>query len=479
MKPVPITRIACLLSLLSIAGCGSTESLLPAKAPIPAEWHATLPHQGMPAKLVKWWWQMGDPSLAALIELAEADSPTVALAVANIEKARASLAAARAGLFPAVNLSSSQEVAGAVGDATSASGGSSTSYGGLDASWELDLFNKTRERSKAAQLRLDQRVDDWNDARVSLAAEVAEYYVQFLACSQVAEVYRKELVSQKETVRVTRTASVSGFSSTADLALAKASEESTASALIAQGGDCEVIIKSLTQVAGGDEPEVRRLLAVRHALPAPAEFMIAAVPADALRQRPDIRALEKALAASVADMGAAKADLYPSFSLEGSITISSSTLTGAALPWSFGPELTFPFLDGGARRAALQGTVADYGAAVANYRSGVLSAISEVETALVRINATGKRVERTTNAARNYASYFSSVDANWRAGGTNLLDREEARRLAQAAEISLIQDRRDAVLYWIALYKALGGGWSGDTDSMASLPEQSKQGSFR
>jgi NodT family efflux transporter outer membrane factor (OMF) lipoprotein len=343
----------------------------------------------------------------------------------------------------------------------------------------LDLFNKTRERSRAAQLRVDQRVDDWNDARVSLAAEVAEYYVQFLACSQVAEVYRKEFVSQQETVRVTRTASVSGFSSSADLALAKASEESTASALIAQRADCEVIIKSLTQVTGGDEPQVRRLLAARHALPAPAELVIAAVPADALRQRPDIRALEYALAASVADVGAAKADLYPSLSLGGSITISSSTLTGATLPWSFGPELTFPFLDGGARRAAVQGAVADYGAAVANYRSGVLSAVSDVETALVRIDATGKRLARTKNAARNYASYFSSVDANWRAGGASLLDREEARRSAQAADISLIQNRRDAVLYWIALYKALGGGWGGDTNSMASLPEQTKQGYFR
>ncbi|TIP76517.1 MAG: hypothetical protein E5X58_45450, partial [Mesorhizobium sp.] len=100
--------------------------------------------------------------------------------------------------------------------------------------------------------------------------------------------------------------------------------------------------------------------------------------------------------------------------------------------------------------------IADYDTAVANYKSGVLSAVAEVETALVRVDSTRRRIGDASGAARNYRTYFNSIDSNWRAGGVSLLDREEARRSAQSAEISLIEIRRDAVRYWIALYKALG-----------------------
>jgi len=104
---------------------------------------------------------------------------------------------------------------------------------------------------------------------------------------------------------------------------------------------------------------------------------------------------------------------------------------------------------------------------VAAYKSGVLSAIAEVETALVRIDSTRRRIGDASGAASNYRAYFNAIDANWKAGGVSLLDREEARRSAQSAEITLIEIRRDAVRYWIALYKALGGGWDAATLSPA------------
>lgn len=97
--------------------------------------------------------------------------------------------------------------------------------------------------------------------------------------------------------------------------------------------------------------------------------------------------------------------------------------------------------------------------AVTTYKSGVLNAVAEVETALVRIDSTRRWIGDATVAARNYRAYFNAVDSNWKAGGASLLDREDARRSAQSAEVSLIEIRRDSVRYWIALYKAVGGGW--------------------
>ncbi|SCW74051.1 efflux transporter, outer membrane factor (OMF) lipoprotein, NodT family [Ancylobacter rudongensis] len=469
MRSLLTKTSAALVSIgigLCLSGCAAFPELRPADVRLPDTWHATRPHDGSTSELVTWWGTFNDPSLIALIRLAQDENPTVASAVADIERARATLASEQANLFPVLDGSASATRSGTDGSSSNRVAAGTLSSGGLDASWEVDLFGKVRQKTEAAGLRVDQRVDDWYDTRVSLAAEVADYYVQYRACRQLENAYSVELTSQRETIRATETAAASGLTSSADLALARASAASSSSTLTAQRTECNVLIISLAQVTGGDEAAVRRLLAQgKPGLPAPKSFQITAVPAEALRQRPDINALELEVAAAVADVGAAKADLYPSLSLAGSVTISSSTLTGAALPWSFGPALTIPLFDGGARRATVMGAIADYDTAAANYKSGVLSAVAEVETALVRIDSTRRRISDASSAARNYRTYFNAIDTNWRAGGVSLLDREEARRAAQSSEISLIEIRRDAVRYWIALYKALGGGWDAGAGS--------------
>lgn len=445
---------------LFLTGCASFAELRPADVEIADLWHATLPHEGRTTDIMSWWSTFNDPSLTSLIGYAQAENPSIGSAAADIEKARATLGSARAGQLPGLTGSGSVTRSGTDGHASNRVADSTTSSGGLDASWEIDLFGKNRQTSEAARLRVHKQIANWHEARVSLAAEVADYYVQYRACRQLENAYRMELASQQETIRATKTAADSGLSATSDLSLARATAASSSSTLTAQRAECEVVIKSLTQLTGGDEVRVRQLLAKSKAgIPTPKNLRIAAVPAEALRQRPDVGALELEVAASIADIGAAKADLYPSLSLGGSITISSSTLTGAAAPWSFGPALTIPVFDGGSRRASVKNAVANYDTAVADYKSGVLSAIAEVETALVRVDSTRRRIGDASGAARNYRDYFNSIDANWKAGGASLLDREEARRSAQSAEITLIEIRRDAVRYWIALYKALGGGW--------------------
>ena len=463
--------LSALAACLMAAGCTTMADVPTLDARIAAAWHATLPHGGSTTDLVSWWSTFNDPSLTTLIGYAEAENPSLESAAADIEKARATLASAHAGLQPELDGSGSLSRSGTGGETDNRVAASTTKSGGLDASWELDLFGKARSESEAARQRVGEQIANWHDARVSLAAEVADYYVQYRACRRIEKSYAVELTSQKETIRATETAAASGLTSSADLALARASAASSSSTLIAQRAECEVLVKSLAQVTGGDEPRVRQLLASGKArLPAPKAFALKAVPATTLRQRPDINALELEVAASLADLGAAKADLYPSLSLSGSLTVSSASLTGTSVPWSFGPALSVPLFDGGSRRAAVKSALADYNAAVADYRSGVLDAVSEIETALVRVDSTRRQIADAGVAARNYRSYFNSIDSNWKAGGASLLDREDARRSAQSAEISLIETERDAVRYWIELYKALGGGW--ETTAASPGPAQ-------
>lgn len=467
-KPVLASPpLALLLGLLS-SGCAVGPNYRQPTPASPADWHAPLPHGGTVEAMAQWWWQFDDSVLSRLIATAESDSPSLAVAWANIEKARATLATAQASGLPALSASSSisrgKQVAGAGTTLSTGAEVTTTRSSGLDAAWELDLFGKVRRNTEAARARIDARIDDWHDARVSLAAEVANTYTQYRACELLADAYERELTSIIQTETATAVAVRAGFSSPADGSLARASLASTKSTLMSQRAQCELLVKSLVNLTGTDEAALRALLAEGQAsVPQPAALEVQSVPAEVLHQRPDLASLERELAAASAEIGVAQADLYPSLSLSGSISVSSNSLVSSQQTWSFGPSLSIPFFDSGRRRAAVDSARASYVHALANYHQGVRDVVTEVEQALINLDATARRTEEAGRAAQEYRRYFDANETHWRAGGVSLLSLEESRRSALAAEIQLITLRRERVEYWIALYKALGGGWQPGT----------------
>ncbi len=480
MRAPSPTRLATVFvpffASLVLAACAAGPTYSEPVPTAPAVWQAVLPHDGNLGTMRDWWQQFDDPTVAQLIALAEADSPSLVKAWAGIEKARATLTTARAAGQPAVNGSASltrarqQTMAGAVTTST-------TRSAGLDAAWELDLFAKVRRSTEAAEARAHAREADWHDARVSLAAEVADTYVQYRACELLTDAYERERASTAQTERATAAAVRAGFNAQSDGALARASLASATSTLVAQRAQCDLLVKSLVDLTGRDEVALRSLLAGGRAsagpgsarLPTPAGLEVQSVPINVLRQRPDLASLERELAASSAEIGVAQADLYPSLSLSGSISISAVPGTSALTTWSLGPSLSIPLFDAGKRRAAVDTAQASYRAAFADFRQGVRTAVKEVERSLVNLDSTARRAEEAERAADDYRRYFRATEANWRAGGESLLTLEEARRSALSAEISLITLQRDRVEYWIALYKALGGGWRPGTP--ASPPD--------
>jgi outer membrane protein, multidrug efflux system len=452
---------------LALAGCAVGPIYREPTPAAPAIWHTALPHDGSVGAMENWWQQFDDPVLGRLIELAEADSPSLTKAWARIEKARATLTTAQAAGLPSV------DAQGSVSRARQQSFGSAlttttTRSAGLDASWELDLFGKVRSSADAAQARIEARVDDWHDARVSLAAEVADTYVQYRGCGLLTEAYERELDSTQQTEQATAASVAAGFTAPADGALARAAVASTSSTLASQRAQCELLVKSLVSLTGTGETALRAMLAEgRKTVPQPAALEVDSVPAQVLRQRPDLASRERELAAASAEIGVAQADLYPSLSLAGSITVSAGSLTSTLTTWSFGPSLSIPLFDGGKRRAAVDSARASYTAADADYRQSVRDVVKEVEQALVRLDSAAQRAGEAARAAQEYRHYFAATEQNWRAGGTSLLSLEESRRSALTAEIDLITLQRDRVEYWIALYKALGGGWQTNTPALS------------
>lgn len=431
---------------------------------MPEQWHARAPHQGSTTDIREWWLGFSDSVLPQLIEAAEHDSPSLVQAWAAIEKSRANAVTARANALPSVSGNASlsrarQQSAGA------GSNVQTSRSGGLDASWEIDLFGKLSHSQQAASARLSARQDDWHDARISLAAEVADNYVQYRACQLLVATYQEEEDSRQHTVEVTHASVTAGFTAPADEALARASLASTQATLTSQQADCDLQVKSLVALTGMDEAALRRMLdSSPPALIQPEGMAIASVPAQVIQQRPDIASLEREAAAAGAEVGVARAEMLPSLSLSGAISIASSNLASAATSWSFGPALSLPLIDWGKRKANVDISLANYDSAIAQWRQGVRSAVKEVEQALVNLDATEKRMQQQKTASEQYARYLLAATEDWRAGRINLLSLQDARRSSLSADVQYITIQRDRLRSWIALYKALGGGWqAGDS----------------
>jgi len=465
--------------LLTMVGCASSQTSRTPAVTTPPIWHApqphVFPHEGKTTQLINWWGQFNDPKLDSLLSKAEASSPSLAVAFANIEAARANLASSESSLWPQLNVTGA--AARSKNSAGTTTGIVTTTTASLDASWEIDLFGKLRSNDDAAKAKVAARVNEWHDARISLAAEVADTYVQYRACQLLTDAYREENDSQQETARVTRISVNAGFTAPADGALAEASTASTHAQMVSQQASCDLLVKSLVDLVGEDETGLRQLLgdavdAKSKTIPTPTGINVASVPADLLRQRPDLAASERELAATIASIGAAEADRYPSVSLTGSIS-RMHTDTGVSLtPWSIGPSISLPLFDAGKRRAAVDSAQASRDAALATYQQAVRDAVKEVEQALVRLDSAAHRNRDADISAEGYRRYFEATDLSWKAGSSSLLTREEARRSALTADINRITLQLENVQQWIALYKALGGGWNSDSPA----PTPSSQG---
>ena len=304
---------------------------------------------------------------------------------------------------------------------------------------------------------------------MSLAAEVATNYVDYRACQLSVTAYQQAMTSKNETSRLTKILADAGFSAPADAALAEASLLSTESSLINQQAQCDNTVKALVALINITEPALREILLTSAAktLPQPAEFNVESVPANLITQRPDLIADERNLAAASADTGVATANRYPSLSLIGSIgrsKISGSSFSSNGNTWSFGPSLTLPIFDGGQLKSQVTIAEANYAIALATYQQDVRSAVKEVEQTLVNLDSAVRRESAEKISAAQYRNYYQATEINWRAGGISLITLEDARRQLITAELSHITQQKDRVQYWIALYKALGGGWQA-TDS--------------
>ena len=420
-----------------------------------------------PGDLSQWWQRLNDPLLSGLIDEALQASPDLRTAQARLREARARRTVAAAGQYPNVTASG-----GASRSQSSEEVGSGETRNffsaGFDASWELDVFGGVRRSVEAAEADLASSLASLEDTRVSLASEVALNYVEVRTRQILLGIARDNLASQSETLQLTEWRAQAGLVSSQDVEQARSNREQTRAQIPLLETSLAETEHALDILLGRTPGTLHARLAAPRELPVLPDQIAVGIPADTLRQRPDVRAAERRLAAETARVGVAEAARYPSFNLSGSIGLEALTFgalgSSDAVASSLFAGIAGPLFDAGRLRAQVEIQDAVREQARVAYEQTVLVALRDVENALVALVRNRERVEALASAVESVRNAAQLARQRYSAGLIDFQSVLDSERSVLLLEESLASARANGVQALIRLYKALGGGWSPQPD---------------
>jgi NodT family efflux transporter outer membrane factor (OMF) lipoprotein len=501
-------RLNAAVAALFLAGCTVGPDYRAPETPTYDEWGELVAADAPPSTqpttrptaappVVRWWTTFNDPALDDLIATAVKGNLDLRRAQARVRETRALRDVSNADLFPDVNVSGSythsRSPADAFGPVTPAggtSGGTTTGGGGtttggtsatgtgftgfagseqnfyqagFDSAWEIDLFGGNRRNVEAATADLAAAVESRRDTLVTLLAEVARNYVELRGFQRQIVIAQENLRAQQQTLDLTRDRLRAGIATDLDVARAQAQVATTASTIPTLEAGARMAIHRLGVLAGMTPVALAQRLSQVQPIPQPPPQLPVGVPSDLLRRRPDVRRAERELAASSARIGAATADLFPRFSLTGSLGLQSSKssdlLNYSSRFWSIGPSISWPVFDAGRIRANIRVQNAREEQAAAAYQQAILTAFQETEDALVSyVKEENRRRVLAQAVAANRRAVALAIQLN-EAGRVDFLSVLQAQRDLFTSQDALVQSDRTVTTNLVTLYKVLGGGW--------------------
>ena len=464
-QPMACGRAALAAGLFSVLqGCAA---LLPSSAEnqpiaLPAEWSAAAPSASVAStSLAQWWERFNDPLLTTLVADALKSNAGVLSAQAALRQARALRDVSAAGLWPTLNASATAQ------RNQSGNNDASNSYRvGLDAGWEIDIFGGNRRALDVAEAGVRASAASLADVQVSIAAEVALGYIALRSGEARLAIAGTNLDSQLETQQLTQWRLQAGLVSSLDTEQARGAAEQTRAQLPALQTGVEQARHALAVLTGRPPAALGGTLSTAAPVPQAPDTLALSLPAETLRQRPDVRAAEQQVSAALARVAQAEAARLPSFRLSGSIGLNALALgalgDGGSVVRAFLASVSLPLFDGGAARAQVRAQAAALEQARAGYQSAVLTALKEVEDALVALRGDRERLARlqqAAEAATNAALMASQRYASGLIDFQIVLDTQRSQLNTQdsvAAAIATVSADH------VRLYKALGGGWQPD-----------------
>ncbi len=475
IRPRLSPRVRLLAGLAAgLGACAVGPDFARPTATLAPSWRAAGdPHlSAQPAADAHWWKALNDPALDRLVELAYRQNLPLQIAGLRIVEARAQLGIATGQQFPQFQVASGSAVAAGVSqNSPSFVPGLPRHFGdyqlGFDAAWEIDLWGKYRRGVEVETASLLASVADYHGAIVSLAAEVARTYVVIRTYEVLLANTTANAQLQEQSFDIAESRFRNGATSELDPTQATTLLESTRATIPQLQIGLQQAENALSTLLGQPAGGLDALLAGPQEIPKTPDQIAVGVPAEMLRRRPDIRSAELLAAAQCARIGVAKSELYPSFSLFGTVGLETSTRGGvtpnlfstSSLYYAVGPRVSWPFFNYGRLRNGVRVQDARLQQLLVSYRDTVLKAAQEVEDALAGYVNAGQSAVFQQKAVASSRRAVEIAMAEYREGATDYQRVVDAQRSLLTQQNNLAQTSSAVTTSLIALYKALGGGW--------------------
>jgi NodT family efflux transporter outer membrane factor (OMF) lipoprotein len=474
-----ITLVSLALIALA-AGCAVGPNYHAPQLTTPAQWSEPLAagETNAPA-LADWWQGFRDPELDSLIARAVRSNLDLRAAGARVREARAQYGGSTADLWPTVDGSGSyartleskhQPVLGSLPLPAGVPFENNVYRGGFDASWELDVFGGKRRAVEAAGAQWSASNFSRRDVLITVLGDVANNYVQLRSDQQRLTIAKENIKAQESSLAITRDRFAKGLARELDVEQAATVLATTRADVPTLESSIQTATHRVELLLGQETGSLAMELNQASPLPPQPPVVPVGLPSELLLRRPDVRSAERQLAAATANIGVAKADLFPKFSLTGAAgfeSVSASDwFTAGSRMWSLGPTVQWRIFDAGRIRANIQVQNARQEEALATYENTVLTAFAEVENGLVLYAKEQNRRRSLAAAATSSQRSLAIANKLYANGLTDFLQVLDAERSLYQAQDELAQSDRAISMNLIALYKALGGGW----EALATSP---------
>ena len=496
------------LALLSVAACSVGPDFRSPNATPPLS-SLTSRTNDVPSRLTdqylnpEWWTLLNDPLLTSLEVRATSQNLDLQSAQARIGQSRAKLRIAGADLYPTIgaNASELRERASPNGilkltgpsspvSATAANGadpygtsalsgsGGSAPYNlwqyGFDASWELDLWGRVRRTRESAQANAEAAALEAAGVKVSVSAEVARTYLELRGVQNTLDIARKNQGIARASLRLAKHRQDEGVATRYDSASAAAQLATVSASIPDLERQVSALMNALALLVDEAPHALDDELQAAVTVPVPPDNVPVGLPSELAHRRPDILRAEAALHAATADIGAAKANFYPTVSLTGSFGIQALKFSEAgdwsARQFAFGPVLHLPIFEGGRLMGTLALTKARQQEAAIQYQRTVLGAWHEVDDSITAYRSEQVRYAQLGTAVEENRIAFETAKNRYGQGASTFLTVLIAQRDLLASETALSQSRTNVSLAMVKLYKSLGGGWNAPLDNGQTTP---------
>lgn len=452
------------LGAVALAGCAVGPNYHPPKTPEPATFANIAAATNGPIA-TNWWHNFNDLTLERLITLASTNNHDLRLAQARLQEARALWTAARFDYAPTVINDNyyrvTQESIATQPNKARNERNMELYRVGFDATWELDLWGKTRRNVEAARATVEAVAASRDDILVSVRAEVAANYLELRGIQAQLGVARRNATNQADIVKLAEVLRDGGQGTQLDVARARSLLNETLATVPPLETVEEQAIHRLSVLCGQPPTTLREELIAAQPLPASPNEIAIGDPTSLLRRRPDIRAAERSLAASTADIGVAVADLFPALTFVGSVGLQANHIgdlgkTGTG-QWGFGPHLTWAAFDLGRVKQRIRAADARALGSLAIYEKTVLLALEETENSLVAFSRGRQRLEFLQAAERAAQEAVELAHQRYRDGVTDFLSVLDAERTLLSLQEQVVLNQTRTATSLVAVYKALGG----------------------